>query len=240
MVDVIPPDRLSENREALFDIRRRNRARGSLETWRDQLRDGPGSDAFRGYLDVALICAFGTLKETPDSFTGTVDPAAVTPLFQYRPRRLRRDVSRATVCGAGLRPGFRGCGLPPRTLCIRGSGEPECRGKPCALRVGRACVSALAGDRDTHWKPLSNLGGLGASTRRVRCGAERGTQSPGGHHRPGDQPLAPRTLRGGDRNREPPHRRRAVAAGRGLLLARLESSAAERTTRWPEPMPTAR
>jgi tetratricopeptide (TPR) repeat protein len=83
MVDVIPPDRLSENREALFDIRRRTRARGSLETWRDQLRDGPGSDAFRGYLDVALICAFGTLKETPDSFNGTVDPATVTALFQY-------------------------------------------------------------------------------------------------------------------------------------------------------------
>ncbi|HZL95789.1 MAG TPA: hypothetical protein VFB99_19180, partial [Vicinamibacterales bacterium] len=33
MVDVIPPDRLSENREALFDIRRRNLARASLETW---------------------------------------------------------------------------------------------------------------------------------------------------------------------------------------------------------------
>jgi tetratricopeptide (TPR) repeat protein len=83
MVDVIPPDRLSENREALFDIRRRSRARGSLETWRAQLRDGPGSDAFRGYLDVSLVCVFGTLKETPDSFSGTVDPSTLTPLFQY-------------------------------------------------------------------------------------------------------------------------------------------------------------
>jgi tetratricopeptide (TPR) repeat protein len=32
---------------------------------------------------VSLICAFGTLKETPDSFTGTVVPVASTPLFQY-------------------------------------------------------------------------------------------------------------------------------------------------------------
>jgi tetratricopeptide (TPR) repeat protein len=83
MVDVIPPDRLSENRDALFDIRRRNRAKGSLEMWRQQLREGAGSDAFRGYLDVSLICTFGTLKETPDSFTDAVDPASLTPLFQY-------------------------------------------------------------------------------------------------------------------------------------------------------------
>lgn len=83
IVDVIPPDRLSENRDALFDIGRRNRARGSLEMWRERLRDGAGSDAFRTYLDVALICAFGTLKETPDSFSGALDPVATTPLFQY-------------------------------------------------------------------------------------------------------------------------------------------------------------
>ena len=83
MVDVIPPDRLSESRDALFDIRRRNRARDSLAIWRERLRDGAGSDAFRTYLDVSLICAFGTLKETPESFTGSVAPVAVTPLFQY-------------------------------------------------------------------------------------------------------------------------------------------------------------
>jgi tetratricopeptide (TPR) repeat protein len=83
MVDVIPPDRLSENRDALFDIGRRNRARGSLEVWRERLRDGAGSDAFRTYLDVSLICAFGTLKETPESFSGAVTAVAVSPLFQY-------------------------------------------------------------------------------------------------------------------------------------------------------------
>ena len=83
IVDVIPPDRLSENRDALFDISRRNRAKGSLEAWRAQLHDGAGSDAFRAYLDISLICAFGALWETPDSFSGTVDPTARTPLFQY-------------------------------------------------------------------------------------------------------------------------------------------------------------
>ena len=83
IVDVIPPDRLSENRDALFDIARRNRVKTSIERWRERLRDGAGSDAFRGYLDVSLICAFGTLKETPESFTGAVVPAASTPLFQY-------------------------------------------------------------------------------------------------------------------------------------------------------------
>jgi Flp pilus assembly protein TadD len=83
MVDVIPPDRFSENRDALFDIRRRVRAKQSLEVWRQQLREGAGSDAFRGYLELSLICAFGTLKETPDSFTDAVDPSTLTPLFQY-------------------------------------------------------------------------------------------------------------------------------------------------------------
>jgi tetratricopeptide (TPR) repeat protein len=83
MVDVIPPDRLSENRDALFDVRRRTRVKSSLEMWREQLRDGPGSDAFRAYLDVSLICAFGTLKETPESFSGPIAPVATTPLFQY-------------------------------------------------------------------------------------------------------------------------------------------------------------
>ena len=83
MVDVIPRDRLSENRDALFDIGRRNRARASLERWREQLRVGAGSEAFRTYLDVSLICAFGTLKETTESFSGAVAPVASTPLFQY-------------------------------------------------------------------------------------------------------------------------------------------------------------
>jgi tetratricopeptide (TPR) repeat protein len=83
IVDTIPPDRLSENKEALFDISRRRRARERLMTWRDALRSGSGSDAFRAYLDVSLVCAFGTLIETEQSFSGSVDPVAMTPLIQY-------------------------------------------------------------------------------------------------------------------------------------------------------------
>src|SRR4029453_11797464 len=46
IVDVIPPDRLSENRDALFDVRRRTRAKASLETGPPRFGDGAGSDAF--------------------------------------------------------------------------------------------------------------------------------------------------------------------------------------------------
>jgi tetratricopeptide (TPR) repeat protein len=83
IADVIPPDRLSQDRDALFDIGRRNRARASIERWRERLQDGAGSDAFRAYLDVSLVCAFGTLKETPESFSGSLAPVALTPLLQY-------------------------------------------------------------------------------------------------------------------------------------------------------------
>jgi tetratricopeptide (TPR) repeat protein len=83
IVDTIPPDRLSESREALFDFAQRRRAREMLTTWRDTLHDGGGSDVFRAHLDVSLVCAFGTLTETPESFTGSVDPAMMTPLVQY-------------------------------------------------------------------------------------------------------------------------------------------------------------
>ena len=83
MVDAIPPDRLSQDRDALFDVIRRRRARESIATWRDQIRSGAGSEPFRAYLEVALVCAFGRLKETEESFSGAADPAALTPLVQY-------------------------------------------------------------------------------------------------------------------------------------------------------------
>jgi tetratricopeptide (TPR) repeat protein len=83
IVDTIPPDRLSANRDALFDVSRRRRARDRLVTWRDALHSGPTSDVFRAYLDVSLVCAFGTLKETDASFSAAVDPVTVTPLLQY-------------------------------------------------------------------------------------------------------------------------------------------------------------
>jgi tetratricopeptide (TPR) repeat protein len=84
MVEAIPPHPMSDDRDALFDVRTRTQARSSLSAWRDSLRSGPTSDVFRMYLDVALICGFGTLKENDQSFAGQVDDAAQAPVYQYR------------------------------------------------------------------------------------------------------------------------------------------------------------
>ena len=84
IVEAIPPHPMSDDRDALFDFRGRTRARASLVAWRDSLQSGPGSEPFRAYLDVALVCAYGTLKDNEQSFTGPVDPAAETPMYQYR------------------------------------------------------------------------------------------------------------------------------------------------------------
>ena len=55
-----------------------------MTAWRETLRIGPGSDVFRMYLDVALICGFGTLKEADQSFTGQLDADARAPIYRYR------------------------------------------------------------------------------------------------------------------------------------------------------------
>jgi tetratricopeptide (TPR) repeat protein len=84
MVEAIPPHPMSDDREALFDVRRRNQARTSLAAWRDSLHAGPTSDLFRMYLHVALVCGFGTLKQNDESFTGQVAADAHAPIYQYR------------------------------------------------------------------------------------------------------------------------------------------------------------
>jgi tetratricopeptide (TPR) repeat protein len=84
MVQVIPPHPMSDDRDMLFDVRARTQARNSLTMWRETLREGPGSNVFRSYLDVALICAFGTLTQNEQSFTGQVDEGAQAPIYLYR------------------------------------------------------------------------------------------------------------------------------------------------------------
>ena len=84
MVDAIPPHAMSDDRDALFDVRSRSQARSSLQAWRDSLHSGTTSNVFRLYLDVALICGFGTLKETDQSFTGQLDADVRAPIYQYR------------------------------------------------------------------------------------------------------------------------------------------------------------
>jgi tetratricopeptide (TPR) repeat protein len=84
IVGAIPPDPLSANRDPLVEVQGRMKARLSMTAWRESLREGPTSALFRAYLDVALVCAFGTLDVDGRSFSGTLDPVAATPLYQYR------------------------------------------------------------------------------------------------------------------------------------------------------------
>jgi tetratricopeptide (TPR) repeat protein len=84
MVEAIPPHAMSDDRDVLFDVRTRNQARSLLQAWRDSLHTGPTSSVFRMYLDVALVCGFGTLKEDDQSFTGQLDADARAPIYQYR------------------------------------------------------------------------------------------------------------------------------------------------------------
>jgi tetratricopeptide (TPR) repeat protein len=84
MVEAILPHAMSDDRDALFDVRTRSQARTSLQAWRDSLHSGATSDVFRMYLDVALICGFGTLKENDQSFTSQLDSDVRAPIYQYR------------------------------------------------------------------------------------------------------------------------------------------------------------
>jgi tetratricopeptide (TPR) repeat protein len=82
IADALPPDRLSEERYTLFETGMRN-VRSSVAEWRDELRSGPGSELFRSYLELALVCAFGRVGENAQSYTGEIDPLAAVPLYQY-------------------------------------------------------------------------------------------------------------------------------------------------------------
>ena len=83
IVEALPPDRTSEERDALFEPGRRQRVMSSLDTWRAALQNGPASSLFRAYLDVSIVCAFGRLRENAASFSGALDAVATTPLYQY-------------------------------------------------------------------------------------------------------------------------------------------------------------
>ena len=84
IVAAIPQALLSGNRDVLQELQARQRARTRLPDWRDALRAGSGSDLFRAYLDVSLVCAFGRLREDDGSFSEAPEPFAQSPLYQYR------------------------------------------------------------------------------------------------------------------------------------------------------------
>ena len=84
IVSVIPPAPLSGSRDAMADLAARLQARTSLPGWREALKSGETSSVFRAYLDVSLVCAFGRLQQDEESFSGPLDAAARTPIYQYR------------------------------------------------------------------------------------------------------------------------------------------------------------
>ena len=84
IVSVIPPFPSSGGRDALLDLQARMQARASLTAWRQALQGGNGSDVFRAYLDVSLVCAFGRLRQDEQSFSEPLAPVATTPVYQYR------------------------------------------------------------------------------------------------------------------------------------------------------------
>jgi len=93
LADAIAPDRFSEERYTLFELGVRN-ARASVPEWREQLRAGPATELFRTYLDLSLVCTFGRVGESAESFTGELDPVAQAPLYQYA----------LGICDAGKAP----------------------------------------------------------------------------------------------------------------------------------------
>jgi tetratricopeptide (TPR) repeat protein len=82
IADAIPPDRLSEERYTLFEMGMRN-VRSAVPSWREELHEGPSSELFRSYLDLALVCAFGRVNANAQSNSGELDSVAGVPLYQY-------------------------------------------------------------------------------------------------------------------------------------------------------------
>ncbi len=225
MVEAIPPHPMSDDRDALFDIRGRTQARTSMTAWRETLRSEPGSDIFRMYLDVALICGFGTLKQDDQSYTGRLDEDARAPIYQYPCRHLRQRARPTPERAPGQRRGIRRCRLRTGSLCARGSDQPGPGGGPAPAGIRRRGISPFAGDRRDDWQRVSPMGGVGGRAEGLRRGHRGVAGPPGGADRPGDQLVAPRAVSRSDCHGDAGDRRRPVASGRGLLLARLEPAA---------------
>ena len=81
IAEAIPLDPLTD-REAMLNVTGRTRARASLPEWRKGLQEPVGSETFRAYLDVSLVCAFQGAPERDTSLAASAGPAV--PLLQYR------------------------------------------------------------------------------------------------------------------------------------------------------------
>ena len=85
MVAAIPPDPLSGNRDDLLsETRARNRDRALVPAWRQSLTAGPGSEVFRRYLDIALVCSIDVFRGRQEELLTSTDDRELVPLLEYR------------------------------------------------------------------------------------------------------------------------------------------------------------
>ena len=81
ILEAAPVDPLTD-REGSLNVGGRARARAAVSGWRQDLRTASGSEPFRAYLELSLICAFQGAPERETSVAGTPWPQA--PLVRYR------------------------------------------------------------------------------------------------------------------------------------------------------------
>lgn len=80
-----PADPLSGDRDQLLsEAAARRRPRPVLENWRRQLVTGSGSEMFRAYLDLSLVCNPILYDQRDAAIAAVVQMVADVPLLQYR------------------------------------------------------------------------------------------------------------------------------------------------------------
>jgi tetratricopeptide (TPR) repeat protein len=85
MAMAAPADPLSGDRDQLLvEAVTRRRPRAVLEDWRRQLATGPGSELFRTYLDLSLVCSPILYDQRDAAIAAVLQMAGDVPLLQYR------------------------------------------------------------------------------------------------------------------------------------------------------------
>ena len=82
IVESVPADPFSDDRDAILVTRRPQRA--ALDLWRQALDGGPGSAVFRTYLDLSIVCGPGFVDERDAIVTAALERFPAVPLLAYR------------------------------------------------------------------------------------------------------------------------------------------------------------
>jgi tetratricopeptide (TPR) repeat protein len=82
IVEAVPADPLSDDRDAILVTRRPQR--DVLDGWRRALSVGPGSAVFRSYLDLAIVCGPAFVDGREAALTASIERFAAVPLMAYR------------------------------------------------------------------------------------------------------------------------------------------------------------